>query len=195
MRRPTSLLSICVFALAILTRSAAGQAPTGANKAAPIYADEWLKAHGATESLDGIDGGWGCVEVAVGPDKTPCLVCSIHDEVSRDAGTEPVFRALVRRVARLVRAGKVVTVLDVITNLDVYDAAGPNWPSIFELDLRIKGSVAVLDDHGTCAKLPARKSGDESQVAWHNLDRDVAARMCKARGTYRYKRGRFVRGK
>jgi hypothetical protein len=185
---------LVLFVLFALVGTAAARAPARAS-APPIYGDEWFKAHGATGSLDQIDFGWGCEEVAVGPDAVPALACSIHDEVTRDAGAEPVFRALVRRVVRLVRNGKIVTVLDVITNLDVYDAPGPNWPSLFALELRIKGEKAVLDDNGKCAKVPARQSGDESRVAWHNLDRDMASRMCKARGTYRWKRGRFVRGK
>jgi hypothetical protein len=174
------------------------------------YATEWLSPRGATGSLDRFGNVWGCVEIVVGTAREPALVCDEAQEPSRGKDETSVYRVVTHRVAFVVRAHKIVTVLDVEWRLEALDAPHPgpgrSSPAIIELQLTIApdGMSATLEDAradmmDACpAEIPSartpQKQGEKGELdAWRAFDDELERRMCNARGGFIWKAGRFVR--
>jgi len=172
---------------------------------------KWFSAHGAKqESLDKFDGSYGCVSIIVGAARESALLCTDIEETSRGHDDTLVYRVVTHQIVRVVRAGKVVTVLDVRTRLESLDGAAPRPgeppQGIVDLKLSItpdglSATVDALDPEADCQArdaVPVVKAEGEDAAqerAWAAFDREWETRICNGRGSYIWKGRRFVQAR
>lgn len=171
---------------------------------------EWLRAHGAKEgSLDKFNYASGCVSIVVGAAREAALLCTDIEDVSAGDDQNPVYRVVSHQIVRVVRAGKVVAVLDVRTRLEPLDGPvpppGQPWHGIVDLELAIApdGMSARVDSVDPATKCQARdalrgttdKEYAREDRAWIMFDDEWITRICNGRGRYIWKSGRFVRAR
>jgi len=166
----------------------AGGASGGSGAAAPPDVedgDAWLVAHGSKDPEKRLGNACCCVEVRVGRPAERALDCK-----EEEPGGEPESADIaVKEVIRVVRAGKVVKVLDAWVGLENLDRPyrSPPWLAL-RLAVDASGRAATIVDPGDSryACKGARRGSAE-------FDRWLE-RVCASRGTYRWRGGRFVRG-
>lgn len=189
-------LGVCVVSIALGCRPPSPvMAPppphavivTAPPPSAPIVLRDWLSAQGATASLDDLGNECCCVELAVGPAHEPAAQC---DELE-DLPVDEAYWVVVHRIVRVVRAGAIVTVLDLpvqLGDMDRLPRRGEPWADL-ELALTIApdGTSATLDGAAAACTAP---TGDPKGAD----ARDTAIRrMCAARGVYGWSGAGFVR--
>ena len=154
-----------------------------------IEPTNWLIAHGAREPVDetvrqqGYGDGGDCSELRVGPAHERALQCVEENDNSAEGGYWAVFD----RVVLLVRAGKVVKVLDVPVSF----TSGDSGYTAFKLDLRIAadGNSATLEPD-RCYACPLGIAKHETNGRFPTVN-DVILEMCAASGVYRWHDGGF----
>ena len=135
---PTRWMSAVAMTAAVLVAC-----PTAANAEQVDFAREWFRARGVKGPKNLTD----CIELVVGTSREQALVC---DESHAGPATKKYTHGLVtqRRVVRVVRAAKIVSVLDVETS-----RADVSW-SLPELALELRiaddGMSAVTIDLINC---------------------------------------------
>lgn len=155
----------------------------------PIVASDWLTARGATLPRDGVDGD-SCEETTVGPAREAALACDVLQEGGRYE--PPGFWMSTHRVFRVVRAGKIVTVLDVQKMLQGFDSG---WPRlVLQIELSADGKKVVVEDRGVVSGGPLAQRGPEESCT-PKPGGDFIRRLCAGRGTYQWRGGRYVRAR
>jgi hypothetical protein len=188
--RWSSVALVCVFAAAI-----GGTASAGGDPAVPTDsvddAEAWLSARGVKNAAKQLGDVCCCVEVIVGTGSERALRCS-------EAKTLPLegsYTIVVSEVVRVVRAGKAVTVLEVLSSLQNLDDP-PGARAVLKLGVTVdpKGLAATVTDPGDsrnrCDALPPRSA---DKTTSERVYRKWIDRICDSRGTHRWRRGRFVR--
>lgn len=174
--------AISIFVLTAFARAAAAEEP--------VDAEQWLRARHVQGEIDPSRAPFGCREVLVGKPRETALLCTEVEEVSAGSKDEPVYRVITHQTLTIVRASTAITVLDAETTLQSFDA-NPGMPAILALALHIApdGLSATIapTDRDICKNLRAGKD------AWERFDFEIERRMCKARGTYAWRNGRFRR--
>lgn len=187
--------------------------------AAPAPVDDvqaWLAARGVTASPLEPWGVGNCVEQDVGKRHERALVCEEVVDASAGSRDNPVYRVVTHRVALVVRARKIVPVLDVETTIQVLDAiprrigkGGVQHDAILALSVTIAGdgmSATVGDNtdpawesRESCKDVhvykPTKEDRDNGMVEWNTFDNGLLRRLCSRRGTYVWKGDRFVRAR
>jgi len=113
---------------------------------------------------------------------------------TREGGGEPPPGPWVEthRVVRVVRAGKIVSVLDVTTMVQGFDSGHPRLK--LQLTFSADGMSATLEDRGV---LQGRSGGteevDPSEGCKTGTGGEFLRRLCKGRGAFQWKAGRFER--
>jgi hypothetical protein len=177
-----------------------------------IEAREWLAAHGAKGDLEPFANAYGCASFVVGSAREPAVSCVEVEDVSAGGDENPVYRVVSHRIVRVVRNAKVVSVLDVMTRIEALDGPvalpGEESRGFLDLDVTIardgmSAKVVPLDPKTDChapaaSPDPAPVGDDDKEFlaqnrAWIDFDSKWEAKMCKQRGTYVWKSGRFVR--
>jgi hypothetical protein len=167
---------------------------------------DWIAAHGASQSaLDHYEyTPDSCDEITVGPHHEAALQCSWTEDVSRPiAGEdEPAYRVVEHYAIRTVRAHDVVTLIDVPVRAQALDAMplplnAPRkpWNPFVVASDGMAITVGDPDDAKGCRgarRKPAAGATKRDRV-WDELDNDLHARICKARGTWVWRRERFQR--
>ena len=171
---------------------------------------EWFAAHGAKQALDEYDSSGGCSELVVGVARDAALLCTDVKDVSRGHDDTLVYRVVTHQIVRLVRAGKIVTALDVETRLESLDGPvappGKRTRGIVELTLSLAADgmsaiVVPFDPESDCrsadpAGVTSVQPDDDAQTrAWVAFDDQWIKRICKGRGTYAWNGHRFSRGR
>jgi hypothetical protein len=167
----------------------------------------WLATRGVTGTPE--DLAQSCAELVVGADHEPAILCYLTEDVTRAIrGSDmPAYRVVERNLVRVVRANKLVTLLDVPLRFQALDAPprpldAPPLPSRFEVAPDGQSiQVGIPDDDAVCKDVANRAAralarlaaGDKEGRAWIVLDRDLQTRVCAARGRYVWRGGRFVR--
>ena len=175
---------------AIFSIAACGHAPPPPHAPATTVADpvRWFSERGATPSdFDGTD----CHQIAVGPPHEPALLCT----QVRSGGTEQPPGAWIdtRRIASVVRAGKIASVLDVGVSLQGDDSGLPRL--ILQLDFAADGTSATLIDRNVVAPSDPTKGPQVAPDEGCDSDPEdvLLRRLCAGRGTFRWSGGRYVR--
>lgn len=169
----------------------------------------WFAAHGATESLDRDQHLDACVELVVGAAGEPALLCDEQEVVTRGLNELAVYRVVVHRVVRVVRAGSIQSVLDGRTALLAARQPYPRARGILELTLRIARDgrsatveASTTDDCKTVQPpepepyLPGQEVAPEERD-WVRADRYFeqiwVERLCSERGSFVWQGDRFER--
>jgi len=178
----------------------------GTARADELDVGTWLEARGASADPES-SFNWQnamCSEVAVGPHREAALECYEEEYVSRPIPGEavPANRNVVHVLLRVVRARKLVTLIDVPVRTFSEDAqprpitvAPPPWHP-FEI---AKDGLSIVvgdpDDAAGCKSLASapRSKGTTEERIWAALRADLEGRICNARGRYVWTRGRFSR--
>lgn len=149
-----------------------------------------------------------CEERTVGDPREAALYCQSWESVDQGQGTARVFRTRVRDGLHVVRAKHVVVVLDAVVAVTVTDKEEEDQGDIVNLQLRLAadGMSAELGDADAAPGAAHQpQSCDDARralgarvkqpdaTAWDRFDLALTQKACAARGTYRWKRGRFVR--
>ena len=149
----------------------------------------WLSARGVKDPAKQLGDTCCCVEVSVGSASEHALRCSEATSIPTEGAD-----IAVREVIRVVRAGKVVKVLEAWTALENLDLP-PRSPPALKLELAIAPSArtaTIVDAGGSrnrCDELPPRTKAVTAADRVYRTWRD---RICASRGTYRWGGGRFV---
>ncbi len=143
--------------------------------------EKWLRARGVMGEIDPLRQPFGCRELVVGKAREAALACVEIEEVSSGGGEYPIVLVVTHQTVNVVRAGKVVVVLDASTRLEPFDGL-PGLRALLELQLRLApdGMSATLE-----ADCQARRGA--------GFEADLERRMCDARGSYMWAHGRFER--
>jgi hypothetical protein len=161
-------------------------------------------AQGTRSSKDTltVEDTGACTKIDVGAPPEEALVCSEIEHVRATVGATHVYRVQFRRRVRVVRANRVVVILDVVetvTPLDKFDLEDPN---LLDLDLQFAsdGLSATLDDSNaqsavgcTAALGSLSGGGDPVSSKWNAFDLALLKSACAARGRYVWKTGAFSR--
>ena len=151
---------------------------------------EWFASRGVKASLDEFPG-YHCVELVVGKAREEALLC---DE-TREGGGEPPPGPWVEthRVVRVARAGKIVSVLDVTSMVQGFDSGYPRLK--LQLNIAPDGMSATLEDRGVVqGRFGGNEEVDSSQgCKAATRDAEFLFRLCKGRGSFQWKAGRFER--
>jgi hypothetical protein len=175
---------------------------------------QWLSAQGVTDAPLAPWGVDGCIERVVGTSRERALLC---DEVVSATGANPdnpVYRVVTHGVVLVVRARKIVVLLDVETAIQVLDGPAPSmgrdggWKNdaILALDLTIAadGMSATVGDttdpkwhlrqscKDTRVYTPTQDDRDRGRAEWMAFDNEWIRRLCNGRGTYVWRDDRFV---
>jgi len=130
-----------------------------------------------------------CVEVVVGSPAEHALRCSEEESIPTEGAD-----IAVREVIRVVRAGKVVKVLEAWAAVENLDLPPGSLPAIkVQLTIDRSGRTATIvdaDGRNACRALP-RLTADSTRA--DRAYRKSMDRVCAGRGTYRWRGGRFVR--
>jgi hypothetical protein len=185
-------------------------ARASADAAVAEYIDprEWFEAHGAKGSLDAYANSWGCASIAVGAAREDALRCTDAVEVGEGGENDLwVYRMVEHEIVRVVRAGKVVDILDVATSIHSVDAPPPppgresrGFVNL-ELDVASDGmsaTVVALDPKVDCQRVhesPPEPEADYAAMArgWDKFDNKWITRICNGRGAFVWKGRRFAR--
>ncbi|MGH7282061.1 MAG: hypothetical protein ACRELY_11095, partial [Polyangiaceae bacterium] len=168
---------------------------------------KWLTDRGVPASQLGKFGNsTGCVEFTVGTAREAALVCTEVKEESRKAATAEgeVYRMMDHRIARVVRGGSLVSVLDAEIMLEPLDKEMRTQKNLLDLTLHFApdGMSATIVDRGTSLDDCASVQQANVQVAhakssagdpWSRFDQDLETRMCNASGGYVWQGDHFVR--
>jgi hypothetical protein len=195
----------CALAMVMTLAATSVAAP---DEAGTVDPQQWLSARGVTGApLD--PGVEGCVEHDVGTSRERALLCDEVVEASGKNTKNPVYRVVTHRVVLVVRAHKIVPVLDVETTIQVLDGPPPSigragvrkHDAILALDLTIAsdGLSATVGDktdptwnvHESCNDTRVDTPRDRGMAEWMAFDHELIRRLCNGRGTYVWKHDRF----
>ena len=169
-----------------------------------VLAGQVVRAEPTAKDLAGDDS---CDAITVGPKQEAAVKCYTQEDVSRPiAGDdEPAFRVVDHYLIRVARDHQVVTVIDVPVKSEALDGIPPppgaKRPPWHPFEVAADGMSIVVGDPkeaAACRNRHARASNDGRSQSlgdrvWAKLDRDLEDRICDARGTYVWRRGRFQR--
>jgi hypothetical protein len=144
----------------------------------------------------------------VGAAREDALRCTDAVEVGEGGENDLwVYRMVEHEIVRVVRAGKVVDILDVATSIHSVDAPPPppgresrGFVNL-ELDVASDGmsaTVVALDPKVDCQRVhesPPEPEADYAAMArgWDKFDNKWITRICNGRGTFVWKGRRFAR--
>jgi hypothetical protein len=189
-----SLLPLVVLVCCPLAaRADAGSGSAGSASASPedFVPDAWFTAHGATAPSKELQQPCCCIEITVGSPGELGLRCldaeGVNDHESAQIG--------VRTVIQVVRAKKVVKVLDAWTGFLNMDSPA-HTPPMIDSDVTFDktGRTATVTESGKgrlkCDHLdkPSPQDGDFERIRRQWIDR-----VCASRGTYHWRGGRYQR--
>jgi len=149
---------------------------------------EWLSSRGVAWPIEG-PALSGCAGVRVGKAREEALACNELREGGSEAGPGPWMAT--HRVLRVVRAAKPVIVLDVQIMLQGFDSGLPRLA--LHLAISRDGMSATLDDRGVVIATDESANRLERPQESCRDSHVFTRRLCKGRGAFRWRGGRYVR--
>lgn len=148
--------------------------------------NQWFSSRGVSGPTGEFGDSGGCVELVVGTAREHALLCDEMEEFRCDQG--PACWVFTHSIVRVVRAGKIVPVLDVKTQVLGFDTGPPPF-------VEVRLSVAANGMSATISDSPEERTDDCKGVGIDADKNYLAARrrVCVSRGAFRWKRDRFVR--
>lgn len=148
--------------------------------------NQWFVSKGVSQPGGQFGDSGGCVELVVGPAREDALLCDEMEEFRCEHG--PACWVFTRSIVRVVRAGKIVPVLDVKTQVLGFDTGPPPF-------VEVRLTIAANGMSVTVADSPEQRT-DSCKGAGMDADRNYLAarrRVCRSRGAFRWKHNRFER--
>lgn len=149
--------------------------------------NQWFASKGATDPAGEFGDSGGCVELVVGTAREAALLCDEMQEFRCEEG--PACWVFTSSIVRVVRAGEIVPVLAVRTQVVGFDT-GPGSPFVeVRLTVAANGMSARVTDS------PEQRTDDCKHVVTDPDKNYLAARrrVCVSRGAFRWKHNRFER--